>query len=52
VESAKLPLVEPGGYMLLMQARGRQGLRRVRRMRILEAKLMELILTGSDISMS
>lgn len=37
--------------MLMMQARRRQGLRRMRGMRILEAKLMERILT-SNISMS
>jgi hypothetical protein len=44
--------MKPGRYMLLMQAWRRQGLRRMRGMRILEAKLMKLILTSSDISMS
>jgi hypothetical protein len=44
--------MKPGRYMLLMQAWRRQGLRMMRGMRILEAKLMKLILTSSDISMS
>lgn len=53
VKSAKLALMKPCRYMLMMmQARRRQGLRRMRGMRILVAKLMERILTSSDISMS
>lgn len=51
VKSAKLALMKPSRYMLVMQARRRQGLR-MRGMRILVAELMKRILTSSDISMS
>lgn len=44
--------MKPSRYMLVIQGRRRQGLRRMRGMRILVAELMKRILTSSDISMS